>query len=68
MSAIADWRVAVSARRRLPTRRETVVYVTVYRGNLPIGQLSPITLRKIRVFHVLEGRSVRSYATEYLGR
>ena len=24
MSAIADWRVAVSARRRLPTRRETV--------------------------------------------
>lgn len=35
---------------------------------LPIGQLSPATLRKIRVFHVLEGRSVRSYAAEYLGR
>ena len=35
---------------------------------LPIGQLSPATLRKIRVFHVLEGRSVRSYASEYLGR
>jgi hypothetical protein len=35
---------------------------------LPIGQLSPQTLRKIRVFHVLEGRSVRSYAAEYLGR
>jgi hypothetical protein len=35
---------------------------------LPIGQLSPATLRNIRVFHVLEGRSVRSYAAEYLGR
>ena len=35
---------------------------------LPIGQLSPATLRKIRVFHVLEGRGVRSYAAEYLGR
>ena len=35
---------------------------------LPIGQLSPATLRKIRVFHVLEGRGVRSYAGEYLGR
>ncbi|MET0594567.1 MAG: hypothetical protein ABW133_17840 [Polyangiaceae bacterium] len=35
---------------------------------LPIGQLSPATLSKIRVFHVLEGRGVRSYASEYLGR
>jgi hypothetical protein len=35
---------------------------------LPIGQLSPATLSKIRVFHVLEGRGVRSYAAEYLGR
>ena len=35
---------------------------------IPIGQLSPGTLRKIRVFHVLEGRAVRSYAAEYLGR
>jgi hypothetical protein len=35
---------------------------------LPIGQLSPATLRKLRVFHVLEGRGVRSYAAEYLGR
>lgn len=35
---------------------------------LPIGQLSPATLRNIRVFHVLEGRGVRSYAAEYLGR
>jgi hypothetical protein len=35
---------------------------------IPIGQLSPATLRRIRVFHVLEGRGVRSYAAEYLGR
>jgi hypothetical protein len=35
---------------------------------LPIGQLSPGTLRKIRVFHVLEGRGVRSYAADYVGR
>jgi len=34
---------------------------------LPIGQLSPTTLRRLRVFHVLEGRSVRSYARDYIG-
>jgi hypothetical protein len=34
---------------------------------LPIGQLSPTTLRKIRVFHVLEGRAVRGYANDYIG-
>jgi hypothetical protein len=34
---------------------------------LPIGQLSPTTLRRLRVFHVLEGRAVRSYAREYIG-
>ncbi|HEX9297323.1 MAG TPA: hypothetical protein VF881_15885 [Polyangiaceae bacterium] len=35
---------------------------------LPIGQLSPAVLRKIRVFHVLDGRAVRAYAGEYIGR
>jgi Mor family transcriptional regulator len=34
---------------------------------LPIGQLSPAKIRKIRVFHVLEGRRVRAYAPEYVG-
>ena len=34
---------------------------------LPIGQLSPAKIRKIRVFHVLEGRPVRAYASEYVG-
>jgi len=34
--------------------------------HLPIGQLSPVTLKKIRVFHVLDGKHVRAYATEYL--
>jgi hypothetical protein len=35
---------------------------------LPIGQLSPSTLRRIRVFHVLDGRSVRAYAGDYIDR
>jgi hypothetical protein len=34
---------------------------------LPIGQLSPTVLRKLRVFHVLEGRAVRAYAGLYVG-
>ena len=38
---------------------------TIY---IPIGQLSPVTLKQIRVFHVLDGRHVRSYAKEYIWR
>jgi hypothetical protein len=34
---------------------------------LPIGQLSPSTLRRLRVFHVLDGRAVRAYAADYIG-
>jgi hypothetical protein len=34
---------------------------------VPLGQLSPATLRKIRIFHVLEGRAVRDYAADYIG-
>ncbi len=33
---------------------------------LPMGQLSPVTLRQIRVFHVLAGRHVRAYAHDYI--
>lgn len=33
---------------------------------IPIGQLSPITLNKIRVFHVLEGYEKRDIAGEYI--
>lgn len=33
---------------------------------LPIGHLSPITLNKIRVFHVLDGHDKRSIAGEYI--
>ena len=33
---------------------------------LPIGVLSPITLKKIRRFHVLDGHHVRKYAHEYI--
>jgi hypothetical protein len=33
---------------------------------LPIGSLSPVTLKKIRVFHVLSKRQVRKYAKDYV--
>ena len=33
---------------------------------IPIGQLSPVTLKKIRVFHVLDGHNRRELAKEYI--
>lgn len=33
---------------------------------IPIGQLSPITLKNIRVFHVLDGHDKRNIADEYI--
>jgi Mor family transcriptional regulator len=33
---------------------------------LPIGIFSPITLKKIRQFHVLDGHHVRKYAKNYI--
>lgn len=33
---------------------------------LPIGQLSPITLNKLRAFHVLDGHDKRDIADEYI--
>jgi len=33
---------------------------------LPIGQLSPITLNKLRIFHVLDGRDKREIAGNYI--
>jgi hypothetical protein len=33
---------------------------------VPIGQLSPETIRRLRVFHVLEGRAVRGYAGRFI--
>ena len=33
---------------------------------LPIGQLSPLTLRRVRSFHVLHGKHVRSYAQQFI--
>jgi hypothetical protein len=37
----------------------TIIYI-------PIGQLSPLTLKKIRVVHVLDGHDKRPVAKEYL--
>ena len=33
---------------------------------LPLGTFSPVTLKKIRQFHVLDGHGVRRYARQYL--
>jgi len=33
---------------------------------LPLGQLNPATLKKIRSFHVLDGHHVREYADQYI--
>jgi len=33
---------------------------------LPIGSFSPLTIKKLRVFHVLDGRPVRRWAGEYI--
>jgi hypothetical protein len=33
---------------------------------IPIGQLSPIILNKIRIFHVLDGHDKRNAADEYI--
>ena len=33
---------------------------------IPVGNLSPVALNQIRVFHVLAGRHVREYAKDYL--
>jgi hypothetical protein len=33
---------------------------------LPIGTFSPVTLKKIRQFHVLDGHHVRRYARDYI--
>ena len=41
-------------------RRRRLLYV-------PIGQLSPLTLRRLRIFHVLDGRGVRAWARDYIG-
>ena len=33
---------------------------------LPLGQFAPVTLKKTRVFHVLDGHQVRDYAADYV--
>jgi hypothetical protein len=33
---------------------------------IPIGQLSPLKLKKLRVFHILMGKDKREIAPEYI--
>lgn len=35
---------------------------------LPIGIFSPVALKKIRTFHVLDGHGVRKYAGDFIGK
>ena len=37
----------------------TIIYI-------PIGQLSPVTMKKLRVVHVLDGYDKREIAKEYI--
>jgi len=37
----------------------TIIYI-------PIGQLSPVSLKKIRVVHVLDGYDKRDFAKDFL--
>jgi len=41
------------------TMRKKIIY-------LPIGMFSPVTLKKTRQFHVLDGHPVRQYANRYI--
>jgi len=50
-------------RSRLKSIAERFGKKVVY---IPIGDLSPLTLRRIRVFHVLDGHPVRAWAKEYV--
>jgi hypothetical protein len=34
--------------------------------HVPLGQLSPVTLKRLRVFHVLGGRAARASARTYI--
>jgi hypothetical protein len=48
--------------RRLAARLgRTILYV-------PLKTLSPVSLRRLRSFHVLANRNVRSWAKDYVGR
>lgn len=33
---------------------------------IPLGDLSPLTLKQVRVFHVLDGHTVRAWAGDYV--
>jgi hypothetical protein len=33
---------------------------------IPLGDLSPVTLKQVRVLHVLDGHPVRAYAKRYI--
>jgi hypothetical protein len=56
----------VAARPARPWFRALAARMGKKLVHVPLGQLSPDTLRKIRTFPVLEGQHVREYAGEYI--
>ncbi len=59
--------IAYIAANPPPSRYHTVA--NRYRKKiiyLPLGMFSPVFLKKIRTFHVLDGHHVREYANEYI--
>ncbi len=60
--------VVVLVARRPPTARMKQWAAALERRliYLPIGQLSPTTRRRLRVLHVLDGRSRREIARDYI--
>ncbi|RLA89331.1 MAG: hypothetical protein DRG58_05400 [Deltaproteobacteria bacterium] len=52
-----------------PPRRRWLNWATRYGKKLvylPLGSFSPVTLKKIQVFHVLDGQPVRGWARDYI--
>ncbi|MBN1422823.1 MAG: hypothetical protein JXP34_28865 [Planctomycetes bacterium] len=56
---VADRPPPVDVRREARRWRKQIIYV-------PLSSFSRPTVRKLRVFHVLNGRDVRSYADRYI--
>jgi hypothetical protein len=64
--AIGKWILYVAARPPRATLAQKARRSGKQIMYIPIGQLNPQTLRQLRVFHVLDGKHVRSYANMYV--
>jgi hypothetical protein len=58
--------VYVAARAPRPMWRSIALRLGKKLVYLPIGQLSPVLLRRMRIFHVLDGHRTRQHAGQYI--